>query len=132
MERKQRRTKCMEDRLRLGQFVTERRGVHFEEVWHDGYAFVEINKKLTAINAERDEIARASQLLRKKKPTTTSSGGSSSVTSGGSTVATTVGSSKKQTAVSSSVNPPSKVAATTVVAASTGADEFVKPEPPKE
>lgn len=69
MERKQRRAKVMEDRLRLGQFVTERRGAHYEEVWVDGYAFMEINKKLQLINSERDEISRASQSLRKRKPT---------------------------------------------------------------
>uniref|UniRef100_A0A915I402 Protein kinase domain-containing protein n=1 Tax=Romanomermis culicivorax TaxID=13658 RepID=A0A915I402_ROMCU len=69
MERKQRRSKVMEDRLRLGQFVTERRGAHFEEVWQDGYAFHEINKKLQQINAEKEEISRSSQSLRKRKPT---------------------------------------------------------------
>lgn len=59
----------MEDRLRLGQFVTERRGAHYEEAWVDGYVFLEINKKLQLINSERDEISRASQTLRKRKPT---------------------------------------------------------------
>ncbi len=58
----------MEDRLRLGQFDSVRRGVNFEEIWNDGFAFTEVQKKLQLINAERDEMARASQLLRKRKP----------------------------------------------------------------
>ncbi|KRZ80404.1 Serine/threonine-protein kinase tousled-like 1, partial [Trichinella papuae] len=72
MERKQRREKCMEDRLRLGQFVSERRGTQFEDIWSEGYAFLEMKKKLQAINAEREEIARLTALLRKRKPLSSS------------------------------------------------------------
>lgn len=136
MERKQRRTKCMEDRLRLGQFVMERRGAHFEEIWHDGYAIVEVDKKLAAINTEREEIARASQLLRKRKPST-ATGVSSTVSSGSVASPASSGSSKKQQ--SSSLGIVSQVSAAApivvVAAAAAGAsasDEFVKPEPPKE
>lgn len=111
MERKQRRTKVMEDRLRLGQFVTERRGAHFEEVWVDGYAFMEINKKLEQINAERDEIARASQLLKKRKPPAPASAGTKGKAA---TTTTTVGG-----VVISGQNSNSN-------------DGFAKPEAPKE
>ncbi|VDP14284.1 unnamed protein product [Soboliphyme baturini] len=55
-------------RLRLGQFVTERRGAHFEDIWNDGYLFIDLNKKLQQINMEREELVKASQLLRKRKP----------------------------------------------------------------
>ncbi|KRY31890.1 Serine/threonine-protein kinase tousled-like 1, partial [Trichinella spiralis] len=72
MERKQRREKCMEDRLRLGQFVSERRGTQFEDIWSEGYAFLEMKKKLQAINAEREEIVRLTALLRKRKPLSSS------------------------------------------------------------
>ena len=33
------RSKCMQNRLRLGQFVTKRVGATFQENWTDGYAF---------------------------------------------------------------------------------------------
>ena len=39
IERKEARAKCMQNRLRLGQFVTQRVGATFQENWTDGYAF---------------------------------------------------------------------------------------------
>ncbi len=39
IERKDARAKCMQNRLRLGQFVTQRVGATFQENWTDGYAF---------------------------------------------------------------------------------------------
>ena len=39
IERKEARSKCMQNRLRLGQFVTKRVGATFQENWTDGYAF---------------------------------------------------------------------------------------------
>lgn len=43
----------MQNRLRLGQFVTQRVGAQFQENWTDGYAFQELsrygNKKLLII-----------------------------------------------------------------------------------
>ena len=44
LERKQARQKCMENRLRLGQFVTQRQGATFVENWTDGTAFTDISK----------------------------------------------------------------------------------------
>ncbi len=44
LEKKQARQKCMENRLRLGQFVTQRQGATFVENWVDGYAFNDIMK----------------------------------------------------------------------------------------
>uniref|UniRef100_A0A914XP42 Protein kinase domain-containing protein n=1 Tax=Plectus sambesii TaxID=2011161 RepID=A0A914XP42_9BILA len=68
MERKQIKAKCMEESLRLGQFKPERHGEHFRDVWSDGYAFEEMQKKLQKITNERNEIMSASSNLRKRKP----------------------------------------------------------------
>ena len=42
LEKKTARQKCMENRLRLGQFVTQRQGATFVENWVDGYAFTDL------------------------------------------------------------------------------------------
>ena len=44
LEKKTARQKCMENRLRLGQFVTQRQGASFVENWVDGYAFSDLIK----------------------------------------------------------------------------------------
>ena len=44
IEKKEARQKCMQNRLRLGQFVTQRVGATFQENWTDGYAFQELAK----------------------------------------------------------------------------------------
>jgi len=58
----------MQNRLRLGQFVTQRQGASFVENWNDGHAFTELMKKQEQIAAEREEIERQRKLLAKKKP----------------------------------------------------------------
>jgi len=68
IERKEARSKCMANRLRLGQFVTQRVGASFQENWTDGYAFQELAKKQEEISAEREEIDKKRKLLAKKKP----------------------------------------------------------------
>jgi hypothetical protein len=73
MERKQIKAKCMEESLRLGQFKPERHGEHFKDVWSDGYAFEEMQKKLQKITNERNEIMSASSNLRKRKPSASTS-----------------------------------------------------------
>ncbi len=73
IERKEARAKCMQNRLRLGQFVTQRVGASFQENWTDGYAFQELAKRQEDINNEREEIERKKKLLVKRKP---SEGGS--------------------------------------------------------
>ncbi|XP_076327521.1 serine/threonine-protein kinase tousled-like 2 isoform X2 [Tachypleus tridentatus] len=70
MEKKQARQKCMQNRLRLGQFVTQRQGATFAENWVDGYAFTELLKKQELITAEREEIERQRKSLGKKKTST--------------------------------------------------------------
>merc|ERR550534_3064492 len=68
IERKEARTKCMQNRLRLGQFVTQRVGASFQENWTDGYAFQELSKRQEEIGQERDEIDKKRKQLSKKKP----------------------------------------------------------------
>merc|ERR1712117_388612 len=68
IERKEARAKCMQNRLRLGQFVTKRAGAIFQENWTDGYAFQELAKRQEEIANERDEIDKRKKLLAKRKP----------------------------------------------------------------
>ena len=68
IERKDARAKCMQNRLRLGQFVTKRAGAIFQENWTDGYAFQELAKRQEEIANERDEIDRKKKMLAKRKP----------------------------------------------------------------
>lgn len=69
IEKKEARQKCMQNRLRLGQFVTQRVGATFQENWTDGYAFQELSKRQEEITAEREEIDRQKKSLMKKRPT---------------------------------------------------------------
>lgn len=68
IEKKEARAKCMQNRLRLGQFVTQRVGASFQENWTDGYAFQELSKKQEDINMEKEEIERKKKQLAKRKP----------------------------------------------------------------
>merc|ERR1712226_534292 len=68
IERKDARAKCMQNRLRLGQFVTKRVGATFQENWTDGYAFQELSKRQEEIAVEREEIDKKKKLLAKRKP----------------------------------------------------------------
>ena len=68
IERKEARTKCMQNRLRLGQFVTQRVGASFQENWTDGYAFQELSKRQEEITQEREEIDKRRKMLQKKRP----------------------------------------------------------------
>ncbi|CAK9796482.1 Serine/threonine-protein kinase tousled-like 2 [Anthophora plagiata] len=56
IEKKEARQKCMQNRLRLGQFVTQRVGATFQENWTDGYAFQELARRQEEIATEREEI----------------------------------------------------------------------------
>ena len=44
IEKREARRKCSHNRLRLGQFVTQRVGASFQENWQDGFAFQEITR----------------------------------------------------------------------------------------
>ena len=75
IERKEARAKCMQNRLRLGQFVTKRAGAIFQENWTDGYAFQELAKRQEEIANERDEIDKRKKMLAKRKPSDTNGPG---------------------------------------------------------
>lgn len=68
LEKKSARQRCMENRLRLGQFVTQRQGATFVENWVDGYAFTDLIKQQERIAQEREEIERQRKVLGKRKP----------------------------------------------------------------
>jgi tousled-like kinase len=70
IEKKEARQKCMQNRLRLGQFVTQRVGATFQENWTDGYAFQELARRQEEITSEREEIDRQKKSLVKKRPNT--------------------------------------------------------------
>ncbi|KPJ06153.1 Serine/threonine-protein kinase tousled-like 1 [Papilio machaon] len=67
IEKKEARQRCMQNRLRLGQFVTQRVGATFQENWTDGYAFQELTRRQEEITAEKEEIDRQKKLLLKKR-----------------------------------------------------------------
>lgn len=68
LEKKTTRQKCMENRLRLGQFVTQRQGAQFVENWVDGWAFQDLMKQQERITADKDDIDKQRRLLMKRKP----------------------------------------------------------------
>lgn len=68
IEKKEARQKCMQNRLRLGQFVTQRVGATFQENWTDGYAFQELARRQEEITSEREEIDKQKKSLVKKRP----------------------------------------------------------------
>ncbi|XP_011297224.1 serine/threonine-protein kinase tousled-like 2 isoform X2 [Fopius arisanus] len=74
IEKKEARQKCMQNRLRLGQFVTQRVGATFQENWTDGYAFQELARRQEEISTEREEIDRQKKLLLKKRPSNSETG----------------------------------------------------------
>lgn len=72
IEKKEARQKCMQNRLRLGQFVTQRVGATFQENWTDGYAFQELARRQEEIASEKEEIDKQRKSLSKKRPNTES------------------------------------------------------------
>ncbi|KAF2895698.1 hypothetical protein ILUMI_10478 [Ignelater luminosus] len=74
IEKKEARQKCMQNRLRLGQFVTQRVGATFQENWTDGHAFQELARRQEEITAEREEIDRQKKLLVKRRPSNSEGG----------------------------------------------------------
>ncbi|XP_071812805.1 serine/threonine-protein kinase tousled-like 2 isoform X2 [Apostichopus japonicus] len=70
IERKEARRRCMENRLRLGQFATQRQGAQFVETWSDGYAFTDLMKLQEKLAKDKEDLERNRKLLAKRKPTT--------------------------------------------------------------
>ncbi|XP_041365414.1 serine/threonine-protein kinase tousled-like 2 isoform X2 [Gigantopelta aegis] len=68
LEKRTTRQKCLENRLRLGQFVTQRQGATFVENWTDGWAFTDLLKQQERIASDREDIDKQRRMLMKKKP----------------------------------------------------------------
>ncbi|XP_022696465.1 serine/threonine-protein kinase tousled-like 2 isoform X3 [Varroa jacobsoni] len=117
MEKKQCRQKCMQNRLRLGQFVTQRQGASFVENWVDGHAFTELLKKQEQVASEREEIERQRKLLQKRKPIGSTQAGKGQGAKGATGQNQTTG---------------GLVTGSGAQGAPNGGGEFVKPDSPKD
>lgn len=67
LEKKQARQKAMENRLRLGQFVTQRQGTSFVEQWVDGYDFLDKQRSQEQLTRAKENLDRERKNLTKKK-----------------------------------------------------------------
>jgi len=67
LEKKQARQKAMENRLRLGQFVTQRQGTSFVEQWVDGYDFLDKQRAQEQLARAKENLDRERKNLTKKK-----------------------------------------------------------------
>ncbi len=67
LEKKQARQKAMENRLRLGQFVTQRQGTSFVEQWVDGYDFLDKQRAQEQLTRAKENLDRERKALTKKK-----------------------------------------------------------------
>ncbi|CAG7734829.1 unnamed protein product [Allacma fusca] len=90
VEKKEARQRCMQNRLKLGQFVTQRVGATFQENWTDGYAFQELTRRQEEISTEKEEIDRQRKLLGKRRPPANDSQGSSRKRGGANSGTTTL------------------------------------------
>ncbi len=67
LEKKQVREKAMENRLRLGQFVTQRQGASFVEQWIDGYEFSDKQRAKQQLTRTKENLDKERKILAKKK-----------------------------------------------------------------
>ncbi len=67
LEKKQARQKAMENRLRLGQFVTQRQGTSFVEQWVDGHDFLDKQRAQEQLTRAKENLDRERKILTKKK-----------------------------------------------------------------
>jgi hypothetical protein len=67
LEKKQARQKAMENRLRLGQFVTQRQGTSFVEQWVDGHDFLDKQRAQEQLTRSKETLDRERKTLTKKK-----------------------------------------------------------------
>lgn len=138
-EKKAARQKCMQNRLRLGQFITQRHGASFVENWVDGYAFTDIIKKQEAVSHEKEEIDKQRKLLSKRRPSTSTTKprvvNSSSANSPSSSTADSgngLGGSTSLGFASSASNASSTNSDHKSSSLMANGNEFVKPEIPKD
>jgi hypothetical protein len=67
IEKKQARKKTMENRLRLGQFITQRQGTSFVEQWTDGCEFSDKQRAQEQLTRTKENLDRERKILTKKK-----------------------------------------------------------------
>ncbi|CAF1026367.1 unnamed protein product [Adineta steineri] len=67
LEKKQVRKKVMENRLHLGQFLTQRQGMSFIEQWNDGYDFLEKKRAQEQLILTKKNLNKDRKILAKKK-----------------------------------------------------------------
>lgn len=136
LEKKAARQRCMQNRLRLGQFVTQRHGASFVENWVDGYAFTELMKKQEAVTHEKEEIDKQRKLLSKRRPSTSNSKprvlNSTNSNSPSSTMTDSAIASSSLAFVSASSNNNSSNSDHKSSSLMANGSEFAKPEIPKD
>jgi hypothetical protein len=78
LEKKQAREKAMGNRLRLGQFTTQRQGMSFIEQWNDGLDFKDkkraqeqLIRTKKNLNKERKNLAKKKTFLQQQLTMTT-------------------------------------------------------------
>uniref|UniRef100_A0A6G1S5P3 non-specific serine/threonine protein kinase n=1 Tax=Aceria tosichella TaxID=561515 RepID=A0A6G1S5P3_9ACAR len=127
LEKKAARQRCMQNRLRLGQFVTQRQGASFVENWVDGYAFSELLKKQEAVSHEKEEIDKQRKLLSKRRPSTSNSKPR---------VANSINSNSPSSAQDSGLSPATSSSGGNSTndqkSGTSNGSEFLKPEAPKD
>jgi len=67
LEKKQARKKTMENRFRLGQFVTQRQGVTFVEQWIDGFEFSDKQRAKEQLTRTKENLDKERKILAKKR-----------------------------------------------------------------
>lgn len=125
IEKKEARQRCMQNRLRLGQFVTQRVGAQFQENWTDGYAFQELSRRQEEITAEREEIDRQKKLLNKKRPSNNETGRKRA----GSQSGVTQNSNSTPAVPTTAPAPTTPTTPTSTLHNGTDTATFLKPEP---
>ena len=82
-EKKQRRQDSVQNQLRLGRFITQRKGAQFVEVWVDGFAFTDLLQRQEAVCSQREELERQRKQLTKRKPSSAGGQGQGGTGAGG-------------------------------------------------
>jgi hypothetical protein len=67
LEKNQIRKKVMKNRLRLGQFVTQRQGISFVEQWINGFEFSDKQREKERLIRTKKNLDKERKILTKKK-----------------------------------------------------------------
>ena len=67
-ERELTRLKLQDEAPRLGNLAVQRRGIEVHDVWIDGNAFIDLQRKLTALAETRESIEAARKACKRKLP----------------------------------------------------------------